>query len=432
MPDINLLGDTNPATSESGGKKRPVSPPRFEMSRPEAMKGVDRPLKKPSSFGLWLRSALTGKPKNGQRPVPPTPPVPQPRVQPKGSPSVRSGNEPVDIFADVGADVGGPARPKPVSNTPGPTGPKPGEFPPLPSMPKWSPQATPAAPQPASPPAPNLPAGAPVSRLQPLGSVRTMPGLPAQKSAPLSPTPARPSGLRIPPLSAARRSGERTAQAEFEAGMNLLPEDLVTSYDPKKKLTTVILVFVAAVLVVGIAYVSLLLWKETVSRRAAETSDRVGQIEAQIRSKDLQEGQKGAVALRDANKTLKKLLDTHIYWTRFLQYFERYTLSTVSFPSGVSATPGGVMTLTGSAPTLQAVVAQMKVYQYAFDFIVAANVNTVTHNVKEGTYTFVADIIFNPAVLLNPITKPTNTNSSQGANINGSTFFGNFNVNATP
>ena len=49
-----------------------------------------------------------------------------------------------------------------------------------------------------------------------------------------------------------------------ETGMNLLPEDLVSLYDPGKKITTMTLVVIAAALVVGIAYVSLLLWKETV------------------------------------------------------------------------------------------------------------------------------------------------------------------------
>lgn len=206
--------------------------------------------------------------------------------------------------------------------------------------------------------------------------------------------------------------------------MNLLPDDLVTNYDPKKKLTTVILVAVAAALVVGIIDVSLLLWKETVARKASEKSDQASAVEAQIKSKELQDGRQRAVVLRESNRTLKKLLDNHIYWTRFLAYFEKYTLSTVRFPSGVTTGTGGTLTLTGSAPDLATIVAQLKVYQKATDFVLGASVNAISRDTKKNAYTFVLDLVFNPNVIYNPVTPPTtgtNTNSNRNANRNGNT-----------
>lgn len=200
--------------------------------------------------------------------------------------------------------------------------------------------------------------------------------------------------------------------------MNLLPDDLVTSYDPKKKLNTIILVAVAAALVVGIIDVSLLLWKETVTRKASEKSTEASIVEAQIKSKELQDSRQAAVVLRESNRTLKKLLDSHIYWTKFLAHFEKYTLSTVKFPSGVSASPGGTLSLTGSAPDLATVVAQLKVYQKATDFITSATINAVARDTKKGTYTFILNLSFRPDVLYDPITPPTPSGTKTNANSN--------------
>ncbi|MBI5405206.1 MAG: hypothetical protein HY976_03175 [Candidatus Kerfeldbacteria bacterium] len=423
MPDINLLGDTKDQTGSGDPKKRrAVPPPPVELSSPQAFGSSDRPLKKPSSFGLWIRSAFRGRGNKSSKAAPV--PVPAPRTPKAGTPAaIKPGAEPVDIFADLGNEAGGPTKTKARVESAAPTGPRPGEFPPLPTMPAWkaptgtpAPVSTPARPAPTSPlPPPSMTRSGPVV-IGPDAANRRPPPPAARPTTGLPPA----SGLRIPSLSAVKPIRQNVSD---DPAMNLLPDDLVTSYDPKKKLNTIILVAVAAALVVGIIDVSLLLWKETVTRKASEKSTEASVVEAQIKSKELQDNRQAAVVLRESNRTLKKLLDTHIYWTKFLAYFEKYTLSTVKFPSGVSASPGGTLSLTGSAPDLATVVAQLKVYQKATDFITSATINSVARDVKKGTFTFIVDISFKPDVLYDPISPPTasGTNTNANSNLNRNT-----------
>lgn len=400
MPDINLIEDTKTPNDGSSMKKTPPAPLRYS-SVEEVTKG-DHPLMKPSGPMLWLKSLFSRRPKGkpAERPKPsPTPPkIGEIKKDPK------------DIFGELD-------MPETVMMT--------RRAPAEPRMPAPAASRIVQTPAGSSLNGPTVPHPAPVvlSRPQPAieGSPLRMPNvLPAapqiqatRANIPAAPLP-RPAS--IPPLQGqkkvpkdlGKKKGKRSEDEveEFE-GVNLLPEELVSTFNPKKKLTTVGLVALAAVLLVGIVDVSLLLWKETQVKKTNEKTAEVNQVISRI--KGLEADQRLAIAYKAQNDVLRQLLNRHVYWTQFLNKFQQYTLPSVYYPGGISLDLGGVSSMTGSAPDLETVLNQLAIYQNAPDLVQSASIDTITRNATGDTYSFVIDFMFNPAVFYRPLDIPATT-----------------------
>ncbi|MBI4092867.1 MAG: hypothetical protein HY420_03000 [Candidatus Kerfeldbacteria bacterium] len=398
MPDINLLEEKEEADEKSAAKPK-IPPARIEYSSPESKAEHGRLLKKPSTFSLWFRSLFR---RPGAQHPRPTPPVTGEKSAPRRpSPDTTKSNiaEPEDIFADLPSYGGGPVKKPagPSPQPPAPSGPKPGDFPPLPRMSEWTPTTGQSPRKPPATPRPPRP--------QTLGES-------SPSSSPLSPLISQ---IKRKPARQALR--QRAPVAEEDAGVNLLPEELVVDFEPRKKLTTLGLVALAAALVVGVIDVSLLLWKETQVKKTREKEGEVAQTVQRIKA--LETEQRRAIALRSSTRTIRALLNTHIYWTEFLKKFEKYTLPTVIYPGGITTTFRAGITLTGRAPDIATITKQLAVYQQATDFIKTAKVENIIRNHEkgsEGTYNFIVDLTFVDEVYNNPVdalTAPTEIQKSQ-------------------
>lgn len=370
MPDINLLADTK-QDEPPRAKPKPVPSAPVEYSTPSAPGGTTNQLRKPSGFGLWVRSLWRGR--TPRRPADePAPPRPTARP-PVRTPAAAGGPEPEDIFADIPTVTGGPAkRQPPRPSVAGPTGPRPGEWPPLPKLPAWS-GSPPAAPRPST----NVPRSVP----------------------PIPPTPPRRT-LTIPPPP--RRPSRASAAPAEPSGVNLLPEEFVTTFNPRQKLTTIGLTALATALVVGIVDVSLLLWKETQVRRTIEKRTEVAEVIAKIKS--LEKEQRQAITLKASNDVIRQLLNRHIYWTKLLELFERYTLPNVYYPSGITVDVSGALNLVGSAPDIETILQQLAVYQRATDLVKSVSIDTISREGEDSTrFSFVADFMLAPNAFYQPI-----------------------------
>lgn len=200
--------------------------------------------------------------------------------------------------------------------------------------------------------------------------------------------------------------------------MNLLPEEFVSSFDPRKGLTTLVLVAIATALVVGITDVALLLWKETQVRKAEEKKLETDLLVAQITNKSVREEQLQAVKFRESNIVLKSLLDRHLYWTKFLGELEKYTLSTVNY-LGINLDSPEELSLSGDAPNLETVVAQLEVFEHADSFISTASINSVVRT-KDDRFLFIADLILVPGMNLDPISETNANQNTNASNTNSS------------
>ncbi len=395
MPDINLIEDTKTSNGDTSSTKK-VAPSPLMYSKVEHEKKGERQLMKPSGPMLWLRSLFSRRPK-GKPATLPKPPVPPPHIG-------EIKKDPNDIFADF-------EMPETVLMTRRAS-----------AEPRM---ATPQASRIVQVPAGSMTGATPTPRPLPVVVQRAQPSvegspLKTPNRPPATPTfvanraniPAAPPHATPVPMvpdhakktlkdMMKKKSKKSDVDSEDTGSVNLLPEEFVTTFNPKKKLTTLGLVVAAAVLLVGIVDVSLLLWKETQVKKTNDKTAEVSQVIAKIKA--LEPDQRLAIAYKAQNDVLRQLLNRHVYWTQFLTKFQQYTLPTINYPSGISLDLNGVVTLTGIAPDLETVLQQLAIYQNAPDFIQSAGINTVARSAKGSTYTFVVDITFNPTVFYRPI-----------------------------
>ncbi len=399
MPDINLIDDTKtPDGDPSTTKRTPPAP--LQYSKVEDGKKGDRPLMKPSGPVLWLKSLFSRTPK-GKKTITPKP-TPPPKIG-------EIKKDPDDIFADIDVPdtVLMARRPEAEPRPPGPVASRIVQ-PPAGSSKDMTPTpraATPAVPQ-AQPPMEGAPLRPPVRppAVPPVIAQRAnLP--PASTLRPAPPVPPHDVAKLAPQKQADKKKPD--ADSEDYGGVNLLTEEFDESFNPRKKLITLGLVAAAAVLLVGIVDVSLLLWKETQVKKTTEKTAEVNQMIGRIQA--LEPDQRLAIAYKAQNDVLRQLLNQHVYWTQFLGTFQQYTLPDVIYPSGISLDLGGTVSLTGMAPDLETVLAQLAVYQNAPTLVQSAAIDTITRDQRGETYSFVIDLVFNPSVFYRPIDTPSTT-----------------------
>lgn len=239
---------------------------------------------------------------------------------------------------------------------------------------------------------------------------------------PLRPAPPAAARLNIPPVSRVRPAPP--AAEQDRGGVNLLPEELVVSFDLRKQLATLGLVAVAAALVVGVIYVSLLLWEETQVRKTDEK--KLATQEVLLKLSALRKEQQQAILLKASNDVIRQLLNKHVYWTKFFDKFEQYTLPAVYYPSGVSTDLSGTLSLTGVAPDVETIIEQLVVYRAATDFVASVNIDNITRVEDEQNYNFIVDFKFVPDIYYRPI------DVASGSSSTTSPFNANGNTNARP
>lgn len=411
MPDINLLQDTK-GGDESGKPKKPVGP-KIEYSKPDNRKGIDTPLAKPSGIVLWFRSLFRKR-----TPTPkPSPPQQKKMKEPKFGTTAK---EPEDIFAnldvpdtvlmqrrtqDAGSTAPGPAATRIVQEAAGRMTRV------VPPKPQQKPVTVTAPPEPIIEGGPLRMPSAP----QPPSTIEP-PRVPPEPPLPPSPPPPKPAArpiLQRGKLPQAKKDVQEKKPIEEFEGVNLLPEEMVTTFNPKKKLVTLGFVALAASLFVGIVDVGLVLWKDTQVRKTDEKRLEVARVVEKIKS--LEAEQKQAIVFKAENEAMLLLLQRHMYWTKFLDLFERATLPEIFYPAGIQATAGGAVSLTGSAPDLQSILRQVASYQLATDLISSVAVNTISYDSKSTRYSFIIELSFNPSVYFDAPSTTQKTATEGGA-----------------
>ncbi len=413
MTDINLLQDTK-ATGDAGKSKK-SAPSKIEYTKPDEHKGIDRPLMKPSGVVLWFRSLFR---KRTPAPKPSAPPPVRPK-EPKFGSALK---EPEDIFSNIDVpDMVLMQRRAPDSDRrpPSPLGTRivqeaAGRTTEVVRQKQpQKPVTVTASPEPVIEGGPLRMPAVPA----PPSSIR--PPVPKPEPVPAPPPTPKPFERQKPlqrgkqPFGLKKKDDEtREPNEEFE-GVNLLPEELVTTFNPRKKLMTLGFAALAAALFVGIIDVGLVLWKDTQVKKTAEKRTEVEQVIQRIKS--LEPDQKKAIAFKAENDAMHLLFKRHMYWTKFLALFERSTLPEIYYPAGIQVASGGNLTLTGSAPDLPSILQQVAMYQQATDLIVSAAVNTLSYDSKSTRYTFIIELTFNPSSYYDPPAELSRTATTGGA-----------------
>jgi hypothetical protein len=120
--------------------------------------------------------------------------------------------------------------------------------------------------------------------------------------------------------------------------INLIKEDSGVSFDWGKNLSTIFLVFFIAAVLVAEIYFGLDWWQNQEMIKTQKTAADVAKINKEITALNNQATE--AFKYKDKVLVLSGLLNNHVYWSSFLNWLEKNTLSTVQYSSLKGDTSG--------------------------------------------------------------------------------------------
>lgn len=322
MPDINLLNDTS--RTEQKKKKVKEEKPFFALTHPPAEEKPSGEAKAPSSFTLFFKSLFSRKLKIDKEPgiieeriVKRAPPSAPPPVTP-----YHKNDNVEDIFEKFPKE----------------------EEPDFESIP-----TTISTPPPASTPTPIFTS---------------------------APTPIPKITPPLPPVSLKKEKAEKSAQGgsgreeksrDHSFLVNLLPEELVGREAPRKKIINLSLIVLGAVLLVALSYFGLFFYQRNLVDKTENAKKERLAVDEQIKGRE--EEQKQSIEFKKRLDSMRSLLATHIYWTKFFEKLEKYTLPDVYYAGGFNASTSGTLALQGMAPDFETVSRQLVVLKNAPDFV---------------------------------------------------------------
>lgn len=171
--------------------------------------------------------------------------------------------------------------------------------------------------------------------------------------------------------------------------INLIPEELLFRKYPKSRqqIFTMVLAIIIPTLLITAGYVLIdQQQKATEAKIVALRNDKTKLITYINSFKDIQAKN---IRLQDKLLAINKLLQKHVYWTKFFSLLERYTLDDVYYTEFSADTSGKFMlpaiAVMGSGSTVEDQIAdsyrkaaeQIKAFQKAPDFITQTKVNNL-------------------------------------------------------
>lgn len=188
-----------------------------------------------------------------------------------------------------------------------------------------------------------------------------------------------------PPKTPRQNTPSFGGQVPVSFDVNLLPEDLIDQYEPKKKLVT--LAVVSGLTIVGLAalYVAMLFYQSSIVTKTNEVRTESGSINLQIGQ--YQKERAAALAFKEKIDAISDRLDKHIYWSKFFSLLEKHTVPDVHYNNAFAGDINGQMTLEAVGKDYSSVARQLVAFQQADDFVESVVINSASRNedAEQGT-----------------------------------------------
>ena len=139
--------------------------------------------------------------------------------------------------------------------------------------------------------------------------------------------------------------------------VNLIKDEARVAYDWNKKVFSLLLLFMVAAALIGELYLGLGWWQSMEAQNAQALSAKVDLVNRDIAQ--IKNQSDAALTYQAKAVAAGQLLANHVYWTNFLRWLEKDTLSSVKF-SGFSGDLSGSYKLSGNAPNFATVSWQAK------------------------------------------------------------------------
>lgn len=340
MPDINLLKDTKKPDEEAGEKGSLLE--RLDLSQPERFEFKEKEGRPASGFSQWVKRLFrrsTAKPKTG---------ILEARREGTDISSTLQAAAPTELgqaderFRGL-KPLRATADQRPATSNQRPT---------------MRDQGSGAGGQGGLAPRP-LPGGANSRPERPAGIQTTPP-------PPMPPKHGKPS----------EAAGEAEEPPAGGFDVNLLPEELVGQYEPRKKLINLGITSGLTVVAVAAIYVIMIVYQSSIVSRTETVRTEANTINQQI--SQLQETRTAALALKDKVEAIAERLDQHIYWTTFFAQLEKYTVPDVYYSNVFAGDINGQLTLEATGRDFSSVARQLLAFQQADDFVETVVINSAS------------------------------------------------------
>ncbi|NUM25535.1 MAG: hypothetical protein HUU49_02805 [Candidatus Buchananbacteria bacterium] len=188
--------------------------------------------------------------------------------------------------------------------------------------------------------------------------------------------------------------------------VNLIPEELSKHPElelPRKLTMSAILIFVVVLLVVG-AYFSITWYQFNITKQINDFETEISNLDKQITS--AQASKDAALDLQQRLKTVKDLLDNHVYWTKFFALLEKNTVDEVYF-TNFAMTGQDKLVLAAVGKDYESVARQLVAFQEATDFVKSVRIDSASTEFDFETgdnfgVNFNINLEFQPGVFLKP------------------------------
>lgn len=189
--------------------------------------------------------------------------------------------------------------------------------------------------------------------------------------------------------------------------VNLLTEDVVVKFEPRKKLMQLGLAAAVAVAVVGAGYGGLAILDKSVTGQISSTREQLQEVNREVAK--LQATQRTILTTTKRVGAIQTLIDQHIRWTKFFRQLEKYTLPTVEYGSSFSADTKGEILLTAHTTSYEEVARQYLIFEQAVgrgDFIDSFSITgaNVSDDGKTRVVAFNVSLHLTSSLLLNAAT----------------------------
>ncbi|RJO59359.1 hypothetical protein C4546_02570 [Candidatus Parcubacteria bacterium] len=304
----------------------------------------------------------------------------KPPVSPSEAPKP-SGPKPVGFFRRfLNRFQGQIGKPKPEASKPAPIPAKPVIRAPRPETrkPSWTPPPTPNAPakifsptlnqisKPAVPPPPPPP---PPPAYKPVAPAEVKPKMPSAPLAPEQKIPEKPQTDFTP----------RQPILGNGLNVNLVPEEYQPKTGPKSKIYFALTLVGPAVLVAAISF-GLWLYTNNIEKKLASLDEQLQQVNVEIES-NMTGTLKYAQTLQQKANSVRQILNQHIYWDKFFEELEKYTLPTVTY-GNMSVDVNGSVSLAATARSFDDVGRQLLIFRQAVDFVTEVNISSAARSTQ--------------------------------------------------
>ncbi|TSC95595.1 MAG: hypothetical protein Athens101410_469 [Parcubacteria group bacterium Athens1014_10] len=183
----------------------------------------------------------------------------------------------------------------------------------------------------------------------------------------------------------------------FHLDVNLIfKENEFLKSKEKEILVKIYLEIIASLFIVFIFYFYLIFLEWKIGDEGKKTEGEILKIEAQINN--FKKEEKDLLSIQEKFLYVKDLFEKHIYWTKFFDFLEKYTLSDVYY-SKFEYSLDNPLELSGIAKNSETLARQVISLRNASDFIEKLEIKQIDI-LKEKEVSFVLNIILAPDIFL--------------------------------